>query len=112
MYTLQYIKLLLTFFKYIPQVVSNHRRRSTAGWSIGQIQCDFVGGILSLTQLVIDSSFQADWSGLVGNPVKFGLANISLGFDIIFMVQHYILYGPVEPVEASERDADRTPLLR
>lgn len=49
-----------------------------------------------MLQLLIDSSLQADWSGLTGNPVKFGLANISLLFDIIFITQHYVLYGPVE----------------
>lgn len=51
---------------------------------------DFAGGILSLMQLLIDSSLQADWSGLTGNPVKLGLSNISLFFDIIFILQHYV----------------------
>lgn len=55
-----------------------------------------------MVQLLIDSSLQADWSGLTGNPVKFGLANISLLFDIIFITQHYVLYGPVE--EKGERE--------
>jgi cystinosin len=63
---------------------------------------DFSGGILSMLQLLIDSSLQADWSGLTGNPVKFGLANISLLFDIIFITQHYVLYGAVE--EKGERE--------
>ena len=44
---------------------------------------DVVGGCLSLVQLVIDSSLQNDWSGLIGNPTKLGLANISLFFDIV-----------------------------
>jgi len=57
-----------------------------------------------MIQLLIDSSLQADWSGLTGNPVKFGLANISLLFDIIFITQHYVLYGPV--VEKGERALD------
>jgi cystinosin len=55
-----------------------------------------------MLQLLIDSSLQADWSGLTGNPVKFGLANISLLFDIIFITQHYVLYGAVE--EKGERE--------
>jgi cystinosin len=55
-----------------------------------------------MLQLLIDSSLQADWSGLTGNPVKFGLANISLLFDIIFITQHYVLYGAVE--EKDERE--------
>ena len=33
-----------------------------------------------------------DWSGLFGDFTKFGLGAISLLFDGLFMVQHYILY--------------------
>lgn len=39
---------------------------------------------------------QEDWSGLTANPLKLGLANISLVFDIIFILQHFVLFGPVE----------------
>jgi cystinosin len=94
------------------------------GWSIDQILLDFAGGILSLLQLLVDASLQADWSGLtgqcycitwqhtmlsrlplgqicliyycirskniLGNPVKLGLSNISMCFDIIFFTQHYM----------------------
>lgn len=59
-----------------------------------------------MLQLLIDSSLQADWSGLTGNPVKFGLANISLLFDIIFITQHYVLYGPVEEKRESATTED------
>ena len=48
-----------------------------------------------MTQLVIDSSLQEDWSGLFGNPVKLGLSVVSMMFDVIFITQHYVLYGPV-----------------
>ncbi|KAK3675374.1 hypothetical protein LTR78_004884 [Recurvomyces mirabilis] len=97
-YSLTYVKLLLTVFKYVPQAVANYRRKSTSGWSITQQLLDLTGGVLSLTQLVIDSAMQDDWSGLFGNPVKLGLANISMLFDIVFIIQHYVLYGPVEDV--------------
>lgn len=53
---------------------------------------DMIGGVLSVAQLVIDSSLQADWSGIAGNPVKFGLGNVSICFDLVFVVQHYWLY--------------------
>jgi cystinosin len=92
----------LTVWKYVPQVFANFKRQSTVGWSITQQLLDFSGGLLSMVQLLIDSSLQADWSGLTGNPVKFGLANISLLFDIIFITQHYVLYGPV--AEKGERE--------
>ncbi|KAK5113642.1 hypothetical protein LTR62_003269 [Meristemomyces frigidus] len=117
-YSLSFVKVLLTVCKYIPQVLANFRRKSTTGWSIVQQLLDLSGGALSLTQLVIDSALQDDWSGLTGNPVKLGLANISMGFDIIFIVQHFVLYGPVEEVhsgsevvQACGRDDERTALL-
>ena len=78
--------------KYIPQAWANFQRKSTTGWSINQVLLDVIGGVLSIVQLVIDSSLQSDWSGITGNPVKLGLANVSIIFDVIFMVQHYILY--------------------
>ena len=107
-YALGYVKIVATLVKYCPQVYLNYKRQSTEGWSIWQILVDFIGGILSLLQLVIDSALQADWSGLygmhaasshrrvlvlikvTGNPVKLGLSNISLFFDIIFITQHYM----------------------
>lgn len=119
MYAMTYVKLLVTVFKYVPQVVSNYRRKSTTGWSINQVLLDSAGGILSLCQLVIDSSLQTDWSGLTSNPVKLGLANISLMFDAVFLVQHYVLYrkdsddkedaGPASPRD-EPRD-ETAPLL-
>lgn len=117
---MEYIKLLMTVFKYLPQVVANFRRRSTVGWSITQQLLDFIGGVGSLLQLIIDSSLQNDWSGLTGNPLKFGLANISLIFDIIFILQHFVLFGPVEERTSKDLSADsergsindQEPLLR
>ena len=104
MYALGYAKLGITIVKYIPQAWTNYKRKSTDGWSIGQILLDVVGSVLSILQLVIDSSLQNDWSGLMGNPVKLGLGNISLVFDSIFMFQHYWLYRRVIKVDDDEDD--------
>lgn len=116
-YGLGSVKLTVTVIKYIPQAWANYQRKSTAGWSISQILMDFIGGILSIAQLVIDASLQSDWSGIRGHPVKFGLGNISIFFDVVFMVQHYILYRGGETTEedreargSSGRDS-RRPLL-
>jgi len=76
----------------MPQVLTNYRNHSTHGWSIAQILLDFIGGILSISQLGIDSYLQHDWSGITGNPVKMALGNTGIFFDVIFMFQHYILY--------------------
>lgn len=110
-YALQYLKLALTMYKYSPQALSNYFRKSTAGWAIGQILFDTVGCILSLGQLAIDSALQDDWSGFFGNPAKLGLAFISLFFDIVFLVQHYILYGDGHKEMEGKADDERTPLI-
>lgn len=65
---------------------------------------DLLGGVLSIAQLVIDSSLQGDWSGLIGNPVKLGLGNVSIVFDLVFMVQHYILYRGAGKVDEDGLD--------
>ncbi|KAF3484143.1 cystinosin [Arthroderma uncinatum] len=113
-YTMSYVKLFVTVVKYCPQVYLNYRLKSTVGWSINQILLDLIGGILSLLQLVIDSSLQNDWSGITGNPAKFGLGNVSIFFDLVFIVQHYILYrGRCESSKDNEdvEDPVMQPLL-
>ncbi|KAL4907519.1 hypothetical protein BDW74DRAFT_176279 [Aspergillus multicolor] len=110
-YALSYVKLVITVVKYVPQAWVNYKRKSTRGWSIVQILLDFTGGVLSLAQLVIDSSFQDDWSGITGNPIKFLLSNVSIFFDLLFMVQHYILYRDAEDNDKSNGPSVYSPLL-
>ena len=110
-YIIGYVKLLVTFLKYIPQAWLNFKRKSTVGWSIGAMLFDFTGGILSIAQLVLDSSMQGDWSGITGNPIKFGLGNVSMFFDIIFFIQHYILYRKRDAEENDENLEAEAPLL-
>lgn len=107
MYAVSYVKLIVTLVKYTPQVLVNHRNKSTKGWSISQILLDFSGGLLSIMQQSIDSYLQRDWSGFTGNPVKLGLANVSMMYDSIFFAQHYILY----PHSVSAKDAETETLL-
>lgn len=111
-YAIGYVKLVCTVVKYIPQVWVNYKRQSTVGWSIYAILLDISGGLLSISQLVLDTSLQDDWSGLTGNPVKLGLGNISIVFDVMFIVQHYWLYRNTQGGKDEEREdgADR-PLL-
>lgn len=111
-YIFGHIKLLATFVKYIPQAWINFKRKSTRGWSIGQILFDISGGVLSLLQLIIDASFQGDWSGITGNPLKLGLANVSIFFDLIFITQHYILYREESRVTLKSVDAHTDDALR
>ena len=33
-----------------------------------------------------------DWKSIFGDPTKFGLGLITLGFNIVHLLQHYVLY--------------------
>jgi len=93
LYFLSYVKVGITAVKYIPQVMLNFRRKSTAGWAIWNILLDFTGGSLSIIQLIGDSFAQdGSWTGVLGNPAKLGLGLVSICFDLVFIVQHYVLY--------------------
>ena len=93
LYLLSFIKIGISLIKYIPQVILNYQRKSTVGWSIWNIILDFTGGCLSDLQLVLDCADLKDFSGITGNPAKFGLGFVSIMFDLIFMTQHYVLYN-------------------
>ncbi len=53
LYVCSYIKLLITLVKYVPQAWLNYRRKSTDGWSIGNVLLDFSGGVLSIVQMIV-----------------------------------------------------------
>lgn len=89
----------------------NYNRQSTVAWSIFAILFDLAGGVLSLVQLVLDSALQSDWSGITGNPVKLLLGNFTIFFDLIFLVQHYILYRGAPDAKNGPDDDLTTPLL-
>jgi len=117
LYFISYIKLLITLIKYMPQGYSNYRRKSTAGWSIGNVLLDLTGGTLSIAQMFLLAYNYDDWSSVFGDFTKFGLGFISILFDVFFMVQHYGLYrnagdGYVSmDVEDPEQASDRSSLL-
>ena len=80
--TVSYVKLAISCSKYIPQVLINWRRKSTAGWSIHNVLLDFTGGLLSVLQQCGDAQATADWGSVVGgNPVKFGLGFVRVWED-------------------------------
>lgn len=110
-YIFSYVKLIITLVKYIPQAWSNFMRKSTDGWSIGQNLLDLAGGLLSFGQQFVDAINAGDWAIIYGNPVKLGLALISIAFDLIFMSQHYICYG-AKPQEDDESSLDTVPINR
>nr|CAH8865474.1 unnamed protein product [Trichobilharzia regenti] len=91
-YLLSHVKLFISFVKYTPQAVMNFRRKSTVGWSIGNIILDFSGGVFSIAQMLLIAYNERSIGGIIGSPVKLGLGILSIGFDILFMIQHWCLY--------------------
>jgi len=95
-YYFSYVKIGATLLKYIPQAYFNYERKSTVGWSIGNILLDITGGILSFFQLFVDATESGNWKVFTGDPAKLALAMISIFFDILFIIQHYCLYRETE----------------
>ncbi|KAK7100142.1 hypothetical protein V1264_023136 [Littorina saxatilis] len=106
LYYFSYIKLGVTLIKYIPQAWMNYRRKSTMGWSIGNVLLDFTGGSLSVLQMFLLAFNSDDWSSIFGDPTKFGLGFFSMLFDVLFIVQHYCLYRGNEPYEQLDEEKE------
>eukprot|EP00762_Andalucia_godoyi_P000923 ANDGO_03718.mRNA.1 Cystinosin homolog len=111
---MSFVKLGMSFIKYVPQAYQNFMRKSTVGWNIHNVFLDFFGGLFSLLQQICLSVDQDDWNQLYGNPAKFGLALESMFFDLIFLFQHYVLYtdrsdvyARFEPTSAVQESTSR-----
>ncbi|XP_053680509.1 cystinosin homolog [Anopheles nili] len=108
LYVLSYIKLSVTLIKYVPQAVLNFRRKSTVGWSIENVLLDFTGGMLSMLQMLLNGYNYDDWASIFGDPTKFGLGLFSVLFDVLFMVQHYVLYRNRADAKTLQQDSSAT----
>lgn len=107
LYYFSYIKLAVTLIKYVPQAYMNYKRKSTEGWSIGNVLLDFTGGTLSILQMILQSYNNDQWMLVFGDPTKFGLGLFSVVFDILFMTQHYCIYRrPSEYQAVAEQRED------
>lgn len=92
LYGLSILKLGVSLIKYLPQIYLNYTRQCTVGWNIWNVLLDFTGGSLSVAQELIDCASRGDWNGIAGNPVKFCLGSLSMVYDVIFMLQHFVWY--------------------
>ncbi|KAK3281185.1 hypothetical protein CYMTET_11011 [Cymbomonas tetramitiformis] len=103
------VQNILTAIKYTPQAYMNWKRRSTRGWSLSNVLLDFTGGLTTFLQLALQSIDQGNAKNLSGGIAKVILALETQFFDAFFMVQHFCLYGDVEPIEGTEiKDEYRT----
>lgn len=94
---LGWIKIFLSIIKHIPQVLSNFQRKSTSGWNIHNILLDVVGGLFSFGQNFVDYLNESSVISQVDQPqtlnlAKYALSFVTLFFDTIYIVQHYILF--------------------
>lgn len=106
------IQVAMTLIKYIPQAWMNYQRKSTVGWSIGNILLDLSGGVGNLLQMGVQSIDQGSTQNFSGNIGKLLLSLIVIVFDLLFVVQHYLLYcnttvsGPMYyPLDLEEAEA-------
>jgi len=103
---LGFVKISMSFFKYIPLVYWNYKRKSTKGLSMAAFMFDFAGGVLSIAQETID---YVDRTTFVINPIKFGIGFTAIFYVMILMYQHYILYPqkdlevPTTPATAEDK---------
>ena len=58
---------------------------------------------MSFLQQTVDAVDSGNANVFYKNPVKFGLSFLSIGFDILFMIQHYCLYTNREDRAVNER---------
>lgn len=86
------IQVVMTVIKYVPQAFMNFRRKSTDGFSIGNILLDLCGGVANYAQMTVQSIDQDSWVNFYGNIGKLLLSLVSVFFDLIFICQHYLLY--------------------
>ncbi|GLT43415.1 hypothetical protein SLA2020_173650 [Shorea laevis] len=99
--------------KYTPQAVFNFARKSTEGFSIGYVLFDFTGGSTSLAQMAVQSVDQNSCVNFYGNIRKMLLSVVSISFDILFMLQHFVLY-PANKTTSSTKltEEGKEPLIK
>ncbi|XP_050942250.1 cystinosin homolog isoform X2 [Cucumis melo] len=113
------IQVFMTVIKYSPQAFLNFTRKSTVGFSIGNIVLDFSGGVATLAQMSVQSVDQGSWVNFLGNIGKPLLAltvlQVSIAFDLIFFYQHFVLYHIKASRVSFQRDPESTdsePLIK
>ncbi|GLU11383.1 hypothetical protein SLE2022_281340 [Rubroshorea leprosula] len=107
------IQVCMTAIKYTPQAVFNFARKSTKGFSIGYVLFDFTGGLTSLAQMAVQSVDQNSCVNFYGNIGKMLLSVVSISFDILFMLQHFVLYSANKTTSSTKLNEEgNDPLIK
>ncbi|KAI3713259.1 hypothetical protein L1987_71833 [Smallanthus sonchifolius] len=94
------LQVSMTVIKYIPQAIMNSKWKSTIGFRMDNILLDLLGGLTNYGQMAVQSIDQHSWVNFYGNIGKTLLSLVSIFFDFLFIVQHFLLY-PVKKTEKS-----------
>ncbi|KAM6573264.1 hypothetical protein CsatA_017344 [Cannabis sativa] len=105
------IQVCMTVIKYTPQVFMNFKRKSTEGFSIGYVLCDFSGGVANFAQMIVQSLDQNSWVNFTGNIGKILLSLISMFFDLVFICQRFLIYSTGKVKLPSETSIGKQPLI-
>lgn len=89
---LGFCKGFVTIIKYIPQIWLHYTTKSTKGFAIQNIMLDFGGGLFSFLQMMIDSIDTKDWGHFTSNVPKLVIACVSMFYDVVILIQHFVLY--------------------
>lgn len=81
----------------------NYRRQSTVGWNVWNFSLDLVGGVLCTSQVLLDGSTRG-WRGVAADPIKLSLGGVSIVYDLVFVVQHFVLYTDRKDAALVPRD--------
>ncbi len=79
--------------RYLPQVYMNYKNKSTEGWSISNVICEFVGLVSFLVILI---GFKDSSIIKVNREMYYGdliAVIINLMVCGVFLIQHYLLYA-------------------
>jgi len=85
-----YLKITFSLVKYIPLLYWNWKRKTTQGISAFAFVINMIGASFSLLQLFID---YIDGTTETVNKIKLILGTAVILYDLLFLFQHYVLYG-------------------
>ncbi|MED6223249.1 hypothetical protein PIB30_072176 [Stylosanthes scabra] len=104
------IQVCLTLIKYFPQAFMNFLRKSTDGFSIGGVLLDFSGGVFNYAQMAVQSIDQGSWVNFYGNMGKVLISLVTIFYDSILMLQHYVFYPHKKWLSKNNREI-KQPLI-
>lgn len=88
-------KSIVSTLKYMYQIFLNKDKKSTLGFSIGNVILDITGGVLSLLGEILKVHMdKGSYLDNKTNVPKIALSLVVIVFDVVLILQHYVIYRP------------------